>query len=82
MFGGRGSLTGDLFGVGGVDVDVVVVWTGAEEGGGGGEDIIDVGVIDVQIVGWRSVAVVACGWNNVPNWAIVVLFVVGSNIGL
>ncbi len=50
-----------------------------------GEERTDVGFIDVQIVGWRSVAVVACGWNNVPNWVVVVVVAApdaGSNIGL
>ncbi len=69
---GTGGGPVDLIGVGGV----VCGWTAR------GEE--DVGDIDVQTVGWRSVAVVACGWNNVPNCVVVVVVVpdAGSNNGL
>ncbi len=69
---GTGGGTADFVDVGDVGLD----WTVK------GEEITDVGFIDVQIVGWRSVAIEACGWNNAPNWLVVVLPVAGSNIGL
>lgn len=77
-----------------VDGVVIVVVGGCEGIGGGTTDLVDVGgdwrlrgdeitddgAIDAQIVGWRSVAIEAWGWNKLPNWVAVVG--VDSNIGL
>ncbi len=62
--------------VGGAGDDMCECWIGI------GLERTDACVIGVQIVGWRRVAVVVWGWNNGPNWVVVVVVpAVGSNNG-